>query len=74
MTARLMYGAGLRLIETCQLRVKDFDLERGQVAVRDGKIAKDRVALMPESYLAAVRTQLDVRRARHESDLRRGRG
>ena len=39
MTARLMYGAGPRLIETCRLRVKDFDLERGQqVAVRDGKI------------------------------------
>ena len=72
--ARLMYGAGLRLMETCRLRVKDVDLERGQVAVRDGKGAKDRVALMPESCLAAMRTQLDARRARHESDLRRGRG
>lgn len=72
--ARLMYGAGLRLMETCRLRVKDVDLERGQVAVRCGKGAKDRVALLPESCVAAMRTQLDARQARHESDLRRGRG
>ena len=49
--ARLMYGAVLRLMETCRLRVKDVDLERGQVAVRDRKRAKDSVALMPESRL-----------------------
>src|SRR5262249_39618035 len=28
---RLMYGAGLRLMECCRLRVKDMDLERGQM-------------------------------------------
>lgn len=72
--ARLMYGAGLRLMEACRLRVKDVDLDRCQVFVRDGKGAKDRVALLPESCLGAMRTQLDGRRARHESDVRRGRG
>jgi site-specific recombinase XerD len=72
--ARLMYGAGLRLMEACRLRVKDVDLERGQVLIRDGKGAKDRVALLPESCVGAMRTQLDGRRARHESDVRRGRG
>lgn len=35
--AALMYGAGLRLLETLCLRVKDVDLERRQIAVRDGK-------------------------------------
>lgn len=32
---RLMYGAGLRLMECCRLRVKDIDLERGQLTVRE---------------------------------------
>jgi len=34
--ARLMYGSGLRLMESCRLRVKDVDLERGQLSVRGG--------------------------------------
>ena len=40
--ARLMYGAGLRLMECCRLRVKDIDLERGQLTIRGGKGDKDR--------------------------------
>jgi site-specific recombinase XerD len=72
--ARLMYGAGLRLMEACRLRVKDVDLERGQVLIRDGKGAKDRVALLPDSCVTPMRIQIDARRARHESDVRRGRG
>lgn len=35
--ASLMYGAGLRLQECCELRVKDMDLDRGELMVRDGK-------------------------------------
>src|SRR5438128_1626828 len=34
---RLMYWAGLRLMETGRLRVKDIDVERGQLTVREGK-------------------------------------
>ena len=34
---RLLYGTGLRLLELLRLRVKDLDLERGQIAVRGGK-------------------------------------
>jgi integrase len=29
--ARLMYGAGLRVMECCRLRVKDVDVPRGQL-------------------------------------------
>lgn len=51
-TSRLMaslgYGAGLRLMELLRLRVKDVDLERGQLTVRSGKGDKDRVTLLPE--------------------------
>src|SRR5260370_14383820 len=45
--ALLLYGAGLRLLEAAQLRVKDVDFERNQITVRAGKGAKDRVTLLP---------------------------
>ncbi len=72
--ARLMYGAGLRLMEACRLRVKDVDLDRGQVTVRDGKGAKDRVVMIPEACEAVMTAQLAARRARHEKDLASGAG
>jgi integrase len=49
LTASLMYGSGLRLMETLRLRHKDVELERSVVLVRDGKGAKDRVTVLPES-------------------------
>ena len=47
--ARLLYGAGMRLMEGLRLRVKDVDFERNQIVVRDGKGAKDRVTMLPQS-------------------------
>jgi site-specific recombinase XerD len=44
----LMYGAGLRLMETCRLRVKDIDFERLQIIVREGKGDKDRAVPLPQ--------------------------
>jgi site-specific recombinase XerC len=37
----LLYGGGLRLLEAPRLRVKDLDIERGEIAVREGKGDKD---------------------------------
>ena len=70
----LLYGSGLRLMECCRLRVKDVDLERGQVTVRSGKGAKDRVALLPERCTSAMAKQLAWRSHVHDSDLGRGVG
>jgi integrase len=53
--ARLLYGCGLRLLECCQLRVKDVNLARGQIVVRGGKGNKDRVVMLPRT----VRTRLE---------------
>ncbi|WP_438003742.1 tyrosine-type recombinase/integrase [Sorangium sp. So ce321] len=43
----LLYGAGLRLVECAELRVKDLDLERREILVCDGKDRKDRITLLP---------------------------
>lgn len=72
--ASLLYGSGLRLMECCQLRVKDVDPERRELAVRDGKGGKDRVTLLPQSLVATLATHLARVRRQHEADLRAGAG
>jgi integrase len=50
----LMYGAGLRLMEVCELRVKDLDLAGREIRVRDGKGRKDRVTALPTRMAEAL--------------------
>jgi integron integrase len=69
---RLLYGSGLRLMELLRLRIKDLDLERGQLAVRDGKGMKDRVTLVPESLRPALAEQLKSVRVQWEADVASG--
>ena len=45
--ASLMYGAGLRLLECVELRVKDLHFDRGVLTIRDGKGGTDRVTCCP---------------------------
>lgn len=52
--ARLLYGAGMRLMEVIRLRVKDVDFARGEIVVRDGKGAKDRITMLPQSLMAPL--------------------
>lgn len=41
---KLLYGTGMRLMEALRLRVKDVELTRKEIIVRDGKGGKDRVS------------------------------
>lgn len=72
--ASLLYGAGLRLRECLKLRVKDVDFEYRQILVRDGKGAKDRVTLLPDSVAEPLRAHLVRAKALHEKDLAEGYG
>lgn len=62
----LMYGCGLRLGEVCALRVKDIDIDRRQVSVRDGKGGKDRILPLPELLVAPLEKHLRRLRATYE--------
>ncbi len=72
--AELMYGSGLRLLETCRLRVKDLDFDRGQVVVREGKGEKDRVVPLPKRIEGSLRSQVGRVEGIHRSDLDAGHG
>ena len=70
----LLYGAGLRLLEAAQLRVKDVDFERNQITVRAGKGAKDRVTMLPAAAARELAKHLEGVRDLHAADLRAGAG
>ena len=55
---RLLYGSGLRLLEALRLRVKDVELERRELLVRDGKGQKDRVTMLAEQVIEPLRIQI----------------
>jgi integron integrase len=72
--ASLLYGSGLRLLECAQLRVKDVDLDRLELMVRDGKGRKDRVTVFPGSLHAPFSAHLAEVRRQHGEDLAAGAG
>jgi integron integrase len=72
--ASLMYGTGMRLMECLRLRVLDIDFAKHEIAVRDGKGGKDRVTMLPESVVPALRAQLRHAQAVHKRDLSDGWG
>ena len=66
----LMYGTGARLTECHQLRIKDIDFDLLQIAIRDGKGAKDRWVMLPERLGSALRRQVSLVKELHREDRR----
>ena len=52
--ASLLYSTGLRVIEGLRLCVKDLDLERREIVVREGEGGKDRVTMDPPPHPSAL--------------------
>jgi len=55
-----LYGAGLRLSEGCNLKVKDIDSQRMLVRVEQGKGRKDRYSILPARLLEELRSYYRV--------------
>ncbi|MBO9717667.1 MAG: integron integrase, partial [Pseudoxanthomonas sp.] len=72
--AGLLYGSGLRLMECVRLRVKDVDLARNELTVRDGKGGKDRMTVLPGALRDGLSQQLGQVRLLHARDLACGLG
>jgi integrase len=70
----LLYGAGLRLMECLTLRVKDVDVARRRIHVREGKGGKGRFTVLPNVLGKAVVEQIERVRRLHGRDVQRGGG
>lgn len=70
----LLYGAGLRLQECLELRVKDIDFERRELTIRRGKGQKDRRVMLPDALRDGFQRHLEAVRRTHEADLAEGFG
>ena len=71
---RLMYGSGLRLNECLSLRILDIDFSRREITVRRGKGNKDRITMLPESVVPALKTAITRAADLHDQDQRDGIG
>ena len=69
---RLLYGTGMRLMECVRLRVKDVDFARREILIRDGKGAKHRVTMLPDSVVLPLQAHLQQRRVLFDDDLQVG--
>jgi integron integrase len=72
--AGLMYGSGLRVMETLRLRLKDIDFERKVILVREGKGSKDRVTILPDNLVESIECAIACTTGIHRQDLLEGYG
>ncbi len=72
--AGLLYGSGMRLLECLRLRIKDVDMVRCEVVVRDGKGGKDRRVPLPRSLRGELMQQRERAMLLHAADLAEGAG
>ncbi len=74
MMSAVIYGAGLRVQECCELRVKDIDFDHLTIRVHSGKGDKDRLTLLPMLLVEPLRRWINWRASLHERDLADGAG
>ena len=61
----LIYGSGLRIGETANLRVEDIDSKRMRIFVREGKGNKERYTILPKVSLEMLREYYKKERPKH---------
>lgn len=71
--AMLMFGSGLRIGETMELRWRAFDFERGTVSIWSGKGDKCRIAPLSQRLVQSLLERRERCRGLFEEDRRNGR-
>lgn len=57
----ISYGAGLRVSEVANLKIRDLDFNRGIIYIRQGKGGNDRVTLLPEKISQELSEYIEKR-------------
>ncbi len=70
----LIYGSGLRLLETLQLRGRDIDFDRREIIVRGSKSQRERRTVLPGVLVQRLRSHLATVKIQHQEDLSLGAG
>ena len=70
--AKLLYGAGLRLMECIRLRIQDVDFGQNKIYIRGCKGGKDRLSLLPANIRNELRSHIDQVIVQHHKDLVEG--
>jgi len=70
--ATLMYGSGMRKLETLRLRICDVSLDRKEILIRNAKGAKDRVTLIPDSCVRPLTDMIEKSRDYFDIDMNDG--
>ena len=65
---QIMYATGLRVSEVANLVVTDIDSRRMVIRVRQGKMKKDRYALLPEKLLSILREYWKICKPRKDQE------
>lgn len=66
--AALMYGSGLRVMETVRLRVHDIDADKLAVLVREGKGRKSRITTLSPDLVGLLHKQIALAKSLYELD------
>ena len=72
LVAHLLYGAGMRVCEPLELRIKDVDVVGRRLVIRGAKGGKDRVVELPRTLVEAVEGQFRAARAVWRGDAAAG--
>lgn len=73
LVAYLCFGAGCRIGEVFELRVKDVDFENNFIHIRQAKGKKDRIVHLPQAAIPLLRQQIAETKRLHAIDVSKGR-
>ncbi len=65
----LLYGAGLRVSELINLKIKDLDLDKSYGFVRGGKGNKDRIFILPKIVCEKIENLIEIEHLDNDENL-----